>query len=354
MANGLPIALDAMGGDHGAPPNVEGALAAVREDGAKVILVGDEAVLRAELQRRGAASLLDSSLFIRHAPEVVTMDEKPSQAVRKKKGSSMRVASDLVKNGEASAVVSAGNSGAMMAVALFVFGRLDGVVRPAIATAFPSPSKAGFSVLIDAGANTDCSPEHLFQFGLMGDAFLRAAFRNTSPSIGIMSNGTEDSKGTDLTRGALALLRKTDLNVVGHIEGNQILSGDIDVVVTDGFTGNVMLKTSEAVAHFVGSEIKKALMNANVFVKLASLVAKRTLKGVATKFDAREFGAAPLLGLAAPAFIAHGNSDAYAIRRSITAAQNHAAADMTGQIQELIQRWLHLIETPPAAPSKHA
>lgn len=354
MANGLPIALDAMGGDHGAAPNVEGAIAAAREDGAKVILVGDEALLRHELERFGGTSLLDRDLFIRHAPEVVAMDEKPSQAVRRKKGSSMRVASDLVKNGEASAVVSAGNSGAMMAVALFVFGRIDGVVRPAIATAFPSPARAGFSVLIDAGANTDCSPEHLFQFGLMGEAFLRAAFNNPSPRVGVMANGTEDSKGTDLTRGAIHLLRQTDLNVAGHIEGNDVLSGEIDVVVTDGFTGNVMLKTAEAVAHFVGNEIKKALYGANFFVKLAGLVTKGTLKGVASKFDAREFGAAPLLGLAAPAFIAHGNSDAYTMRRAITAARDNAAAGMTQQIQDSVQRWLHVIETPPAAPSKHA
>lgn len=344
-----------MGGDHGTSPNVDGALAAAREDGAKVILVGDEALLRRELESRGAASLLESSIFVRHAPEVVTMDEKPSSAVRRKKGSSMRVASDLVKNGEASAVISAGNSGAMMAVALFVFGRIGGVVRPAIGTAFPSRSDAGFSMLIDAGANTDCSAEQLFQFGLMGDAFMRSTFKKAKPAIGVMSNGTEDSKGTDMTRGALELLRRTDLNVVGHIEGNQILSGEIDVVVTDGFTGNVMLKTSEAVAGFVGHEIKRVFENANVFVKMAGLIAKRTMKQVATKLDAREFGAAPLLGLAAPAFIAHGNSDAYAIRRAIALAEKHVAADMTGHIQELIERWMPLLEEePPAAPSKQA
>ncbi|MFZ9887871.1 MAG: phosphate acyltransferase PlsX [Myxococcota bacterium] len=354
MQTRLPIALDAMGGDHGPGPNVEGALAAIRLDGTPVILVGDEALLRKEVEVQGGADLLNGMLSLRHAPEVVAMDEKPSQAVRRKRGSSMRVAADLVKSGEAAAVVSAGNSGAMMAVGLLVFGRIEGVLRPAIATAFPSPARPGFSMLIDAGANIECAPEHLFQFGLMGDAYLRAVVKHPSPNLGVMANGTEDSKGTDLTRGALALLRQTDLNVLGHIEGNQILNGNIDVVVTDGFTGNVLLKTSEAVAHYVGAEIKRAFVSGGPLVKLAGLVAKSALKKVATRLDAREAGAAPLLGLAAPAFIAHGHSDGLAIRRAIGVARTHADAELTRVIEDQIKRWAHLVHEPSPVPSKQA
>ena len=340
----LPVALDAMGGDHGARVNVEGAVAAAREDGARVILVGDEAVLRRELERLGALPLLGGPLSIRHAPEVIEMDEKPAQAVRKKKGSSMRVACDLVKAGEACGAVSAGNSGAMMAVALLVFGRVDGVLRPCIATAFPSKSRAGFSVLVDAGANTDCSPEQLFQFGLMGAAYLEHAYRAERPALGVLANGTEDSKGTELTRGTVKLLRQTDLNVLGHVEGNQAMSGDIDVVITDGFTGNVMLKTGEGVAKFVGDTIKAGFERGGPLVKLGGLLSRAMLRSLKATLDYREFGAAPLLGLAAPAFIAHGSSDAYAIRKAIGAVRRHAQNDITQHVEALVHRWTALTE----------
>jgi phosphate acyltransferase len=343
-----------MGGDHGASPNVEGAIAAVRAEGARVILVGDEALLSREVAEKGGTDLLGDRLSIRHAAEVVLMDEKPSQAVRKKKGSSMRLASDLVKDGEACAVLSAGNSGAMMAVALLVFGRVEGVIRPAIATGFPSRTASGFSVLVDAGANTDCSPEHLLQFGVMGEVFLRAAYRQEAPKVGVVANGTEDTKGTDLTRGALALLRRTDLHVLGHVEGNEIMQGGVDVVVTDGFTGNVLLKTGEATARFVGEELKRGLMSAGLVAKLGGLLAKRALKEVAKRMDAREFGAAPLLGVAAPVFIAHGSSDAYTIQRAICRARDSASHDITGRIGEAIQKWRFLTQTPPAPSTQHA
>lgn len=342
----LPIALDAMGGDHGAPVNVEGAVAAAREDGAHVVLVGDEAVLRRELDRLGAASLLDGPLSIRHAPEVIEMDEKPAQAVRKKKGSSMRVACDLVKGGEACGAVSAGNSGAMMAVALLVFGRLDGVIRPCIATAFPSKARAGFSVLVDAGANTDCSPEHLFQFGVMGAVYIEKAYGSTRPAVGVLANGTEDTKGTDLTRDAVKLLRETDLNVLGHIEGNQIMFGEVDVAVTDGFTGNVVLKTGEGVAKFVADSVKAGFLEGGPLVKLAGLFAQGMLRKLKSSLDYREFGAAPLLGLAAPAFIAHGSSDAYAIRKAIGAVRRHAQNDITQHIETAIRHWAPITEGP--------
>jgi glycerol-3-phosphate acyltransferase PlsX len=345
------IALDAMGGDRGPSVNVEGALEAVRADAARVVLVGDEQVLRAELERLGAATLEGAGITIRHAPEVIEMDEKPAQAVRKKKGSSMRVACDLVKAGEAAAAVSAGNSGAMMAVALFVFGRIDGVMRPCIATAYPSRATEGFGVLVDAGANTECDPAHLLQFGIMGAIYLADAYGLERPRVGVMANGTEDTKGTELTRETVRLLRETDFEVVGHVEGGMMLSGECHVVVTDGFTGNVMLKTGEAVARFVGEELVGAIRGGGFFTKLGGMLVKRAMKGVAGKLDPREFGAAPLLGLARPAFIAHGSSDAHAIRQAIEVARRHTRQDIAADIREALARYSPLLE---AAPAKQA
>lgn len=342
----LPVALDAMGGDYGAAPNVAGAVAAAKQDGARVILVGDEAVLRGELERLGAGALLSGPLAIRHAPEVIEMDEKPAQAVRRKKGSSMRVACDLVKAGEASGAVSAGNSGAMMAVGLLVFGRLGGVLRPCIATAFPTRARSGFTVLVDAGANTDCTAEQLFQFGVMGSVYLERSHQASQPAIGVLANGTEESKGTDLTRTALALFRQTDLRCVGHCEGSQVMFGDVDVVVTDGFTGNVMLKTGEGVARFFVETVRAGFERGGPLVKLAGLVSRGMLRKLKAVLDYREFGAAPLLGLGATAFIAHGSSDAYAIRKAIGAVRRHAQADITQHIEAAIQRWAPLTQDP--------
>lgn len=337
-----PVALDAMGGDHGVGPNVEGAIQAVREDDARVILVGDESILAQELKRLGATSLLGSALTVRHAPEVIEMDEKPAQAVRRKKGSSMRVACELVKANEACGAISAGNSGAMMAVGLFVFGRIKGVLRPCIAAAFPSRARSGFSVLVDAGANIDCTPEHLFQFGVMGAVYMEHAYGNSPPVVGVLSNGTEDSKGTELAREALRLVRQSDLRCVGFCEGNQVMFGEVDVVITDGFSGNVMLKTGEGVARFVMENLRAGFQNASPLVKLAGLVSKKMFRGLRKTMDHREFGAAPLLGLGAPAFIAHGSSDAYAIRKAIGAVRRHAQNDITQQIGQEIQRWKDL------------
>jgi glycerol-3-phosphate acyltransferase PlsX len=342
-----------MGGDHGASANVDGAIASVREDGASVILVGDETELRTLVEQRGATSLLDNGLAIRHAPEVVAMDEKPAHAVRKKKGSSMRVACDLVKNGEAAGAVSAGNSGAMMAVALFVFGRLDGVIRPCIAAAFPTPTEFGFAVLVDAGANTECTPEQLFQFGLMGSVYLQDAHDVPEPTIGVISNGTEESKGTDLTRGAVALLAQSDLNTRGHIEPNNVLHGDVHVAVADGFTGNIVLKTGEAMGKLVNEQIRRAYGEAGVFGKLGGALSGGVFKKVKEVLDPNELGAAPLLGLGAPAFIAHGSSDAYTIRRAIDAARRHVGSDITAHIEKAIADTRAIID-PPAATEKQA
>jgi glycerol-3-phosphate acyltransferase PlsX len=346
MAVELPIALDAMGGDIGPSVNVEGAVAAVREDGARVILVGDEKAVLAEIDRLSARPLLESgALSVRHAPEVVLMDDKPAVAVRKKKQSSMRIACDLVENGEGSAALSAGNSGAMMAMALFVFGRVDGVERPCIATPFPSLSPIGMSFLADAGANVDCTPSHLVQFGLMGAVFIEQAHGLANPPIGLVSNGSEDVKGTDLTRAASALFSKAKgIDYKGYVEGNHAADGHVALAITDGFTGNIMLKTAEGSFRFLVDRIKEAYMDGSVFEKLGGALSKSVFNRLKVRFDHREFGGAPLLGLRKPAFISHGSADGYAIRRAIGTARKLGQKDLSKGIEALIAMNAHLFD----------
>ncbi len=341
----LPVAIDAMGGDGGVPPNVGGAIEAAARDGVRTILVGDERSVREELaQQKGERWLETGMIAVRHAPEVVAMDEKPAVAVRQKKGSSMRVTCDLVNAGEACAALSAGNSGAMMAVALFVLKRIRGVIRPCIAS--PFPKLEGMGVLVDAGANIECTPEQLFQFGVMGEAFLRCSFDLVRPVVGVLSNGSEDSKGTELTREAKALLEKTDLNFAGYVEANHTAVSDVRVVVTDGFTGNIVLKTAEGAARFMTSQIRQGYERAGLFTKLGGLLSKALFDDIKAQNDPREYGAAPLLGLSHAAFIAHGNSDPYAMRRAIGAARRHTKRDVTAQIAAAVEQTLPLIQRP--------
>jgi len=242
------VAVDAMGGDNAPAPEVEGAVAAVRERIAKVVLVGDRAALRTQLEAHGAASL--DGLSVHHASEVIRMDDHPAVAAKGKKDSSMRVAFDLAKERTVDAVVSAGNSGAMLACGLFVMRRLPGVERPGIVTTFPTVN--GVCALIDTGANVECRPETLAQFAVLGAVYARLLHGKARPKVGLLSNGEEQIKGTELTRGTHKLLSapgvEKDFEFIGYVEGRDIFSGDVDVVVTDGFTGNVVLKTSEGAA----------------------------------------------------------------------------------------------------------
>lgn len=336
MPSGLPVAVDAMGGDHGLAANVEGAIAAVRDDGIEVILVGDEAAMLACIDRCGARALVAAGqLSVRHAPDVVEMDDKPALAARRKKNSSMRRATDLVQAGESCGVLSAGNSGAMMATALLVFGRIEGVLRPAIGTMLPS--SAGLVHLVDAGANVDCEPMHLAQWAVLSSIYVEHTLRMPRPRVGLLANGEEESKGTDLTRATLALLRQLpSLNLIGYVEGRDLNGGTVDVIVTDGFTGNVMLKTGEGVFRFVMSEIKKGYGEGSIKEKLGGALSASMFERLRQKLDPREFGAAPLLGLARPAFIAHGSSDAYAIRRGIGAVRTYARNDLLHHMKSAI------------------
>ena len=254
------IAVDAMGSDAAPRVEVEGVVAAVRARGIDVVLVGDETRLRAELKSLGAEG---ARIAVRHAPDVITMHDAPSMAVKQKKKSSMRVCFDLVKAGEADAVVSAGNSGAMMACGLFVLGRLPGVERPAIVTTFPT--RAGECALLDMGANVDPKPAVLAQFGVLGAVYARLLHGKTRPKVGLLSNGSEEHKGTPLTREAHQILARVpagdaDFSYVGYVEGRDIFEGQVDVVVTDGFTGNVLLKCVEGAAEtMLGTKIRAGL-----------------------------------------------------------------------------------------------
>src|SRR5437870_11207440 len=250
----MKIAVDAMGGDHGPAVVVEGAVAAVREFGLSVILVGDRAAIETEVRRLGAQSL---GLEIRHASEIVGMAESPSMALRRKRDSSLRIAAELVRDGKAAAFVSAGNTGAAMAISMFVIGVLRGIDRPAIAAVLPNLRK--FTVLIDVGANIDPKPWHLFQFAVMGHVYARDILGIERPRVGLLSVGEEEAKGNELTKEAYEQLKDSSLNFLGNVEGRDIYNGRCDVVVTDGFTGNVALKISESLAVTMGAMIREEL-----------------------------------------------------------------------------------------------
>ncbi len=251
----MKIAVDAMGGDYGPAVVVEGAIAAAREFGATVILIGDKAAIDREVVRLGAEG---RSVEVRHASQVVGMAESPSQALRRKRDSSLRVAAQLVKDGEAAAFISAGNTGAAMAIAMFVIGVLPGVDRPALAAVLPNLRR--FTVLLDVGANVDPKPAHLLQFAVMGHIYARDLLGYDNPRVGLLSVGEEEGKGNELTKETYDQLKDSSLNFVGNVEGRDIYNGRCDVVVTDGFTGNVALKISESLAEMLGAMIKEELM----------------------------------------------------------------------------------------------
>jgi glycerol-3-phosphate acyltransferase PlsX len=309
------VALDAMGGDYAPATTVEGAIAALEgQEDLSVVLVGNEAGISAELAKR---TYPDAKIRIRHASQTVGMDDSPLTALRRKKDSSVRVAIDLVKSGEADAFVSAGNSGVVMATALLVLGKLAGVERPAIATVMPS-YKDHF-VLIDAGANVDCKPVHLYQFAVMGEAYARFIFNIESPKIGLLSIGAEDVKGNELTKESFKLLKNTGMNFIGNIEGQDIFKGDADVVVCDGFVGNIALKIAEGLAETMTKMLKREISE-RVSGKIGALFLKAAFGSFKKKTDYSEYGGAPLLGLSKPCIIAHGRSTAKAIKNAIIVA----------------------------------
>lgn len=328
----MRIAVDAMGGDNAPKAVVDGAVQASREFGIHVILVGDRDVLRGHLADHDASAL---PVTIRHASEVVGMHESPSVAVRRKPDSSIKVSFDLVKQGEAQAAVSAGNSGAAMAVAMVVLRRLPGVDRPAIAAVLPSLS--GFSVLIDSGANVECRPIHLIQFAIMGSVFCRKVLQIDAPRVGLLSNGEEEVKGTDLTRSVHAALKHSDLNYKGYVEGRDVFTGAADVIVCDGFTGNTVLKASEGVVQAMTQMLKDEL-SASLRAKVGFFLAKGALLNIKKRMDYAEVGGAPLLGVNGVGIVAHGSSDARAIKNAIRMARNFAERKVNQRMIQLLEQ----------------
>jgi glycerol-3-phosphate acyltransferase PlsX len=309
----MKIAVDAMGGDKAPSVVVEGSIEAAAM-GIPVILVGDCATIEAELATRKTQGL---PIEVKHASEVVGMCESPAQAIRKKKDSSIKVCFDLVKRGEASAVVSAGNSGAAMAAGMLVLRKLACVSRPAIAVCVPTAEKP--VIVLDVGGNVDCKPLHLVQFAMMGDVYAKYILKETSPRVGLLSNGEEAKKGNELTRATHDLLKKTSLNFIGSIEGKDIFSGNVDVVVTDGFVGNVVLKLAEGLIDTFVKMLKHEI-SASTSAKFGYLFARGAFKNLKKKFDYDEYGGAPLLGIDGTCMISHGSSSAKAIRNSIIKA----------------------------------
>ncbi|UCH80137.1 MAG: phosphate acyltransferase PlsX [Nitrospiraceae bacterium] len=311
----MRIALDAMGGDYAPATTVKGAIDALSENNdVSVVLVGNEASIQAEIRKSNYSG---SQITIKHASQVVGMDESPLTAIRRKKDSSVSVAIDLVKRGEADAIVSAGNSGVVMATALFVLGKLKGVERPAIAAVMPS--LRDHFVLIDAGANVDCKPVHLHQFAVMGKAYARNIFNIENPKIGLLGIGEEDAKGNELTKESFKLLKSSDMNFIGNIEGKDVFEGEADVVVCDGFVGNIALKIAEGLAETMAKMLKREIMDRSTG-KVGAFFLKDALKSFKKKTDYSEYGGAPLLGLSSPCIIGHGRSTSKAIKNAILVA----------------------------------
>jgi len=323
----MKIAVDAMGGDGGVPVSVEGAVAAAREYGLQVILVGDQATVERELSRHKVASL---PITVQHASQVVEMGEQPSHALRRKRDSSMRVAASLVRDGEAAAFISAGNTGAAMAVAMFTLGMLDGVDRPAIAAVLPS--KRGRTILLDVGANVDPKPWHLAQYAVMGHVYARDILGVSQPRVGLLSVGEEEGKGNELVREVFKRMEESPMNFVGNVEGRDIFNGNADVVVTDGFTGNVCLKVSESLAdmliHFLREEMSRSMST-----KLAALLVRPAFRRLWKRVDYTETGGAPLLGTNGACIIGHGASPARAVKNGIRTAAEWVKADVNGHIR---------------------
>jgi len=335
-----------MGGDLAPKAVIEGAVLAARDFGVEIVLTGDRETITHELHTHQTNGL---AIEIQHASEVVAMDDSPLESVLGKPDSSIHAGLDLVKQGKADGFVSAGNSGAMMAAAMAILGTLPGVDRPAIASLVPT--SAGFALLIDAGANTEVKAVHLMQFGVMGSVYWRRVHGCANPRVAILSNGEEASKGTDLTRAAAQALTHMapHINYTGYVEGRDINQAKADVVVTDGFTGNVALKTMEGFASFLLGNLRE-IFTSGVMARLSYLIVRKRLSRIRERFDPSEYGGAPLLGVNGVAIIAHGSSNARAIRNAIRAAANESLVHaVNAEIIEILAA--HSPETMIVKPS---
>jgi len=326
----MEIAVDAMGGDFAPTAVVTGAFRSAVEDGSRILLVGDEKVLTARLRKLGDHR---GAIEVVHAEEVVGMDEPAITPIRRKRRSSIRVCAEMVKQGRAQAMVSAGNTGAAMIVAKMVIGTIKGVDRPALAVVLPNPR--GRTVVLDVGANVGSKPEHLRQFAVMGHFYAQEILGTEAPRVGLMSIGEEESKGTDFTRAVFQEMKGSGFNFVGNIEGRDVFRGSVDVVVCDGFVGNVILKSAESLARAVGGMMREE-MGRSWRTRLGYLVARPAFDGLRRRLDYREYGAAPLLGVEGGCFIGHGRSNPKAVRNSIRRAVEFCEADLHHRIRDKV------------------
>ena len=330
------IALDALGSDRAPKPEIEGAILAARQYGVRVLLVGPEDVIKAELDRHPAAARLPIEIV--HASEFITMEDKV-EAIRAKRDSSMRVGLRMVREGQAAGFVSAGNTGAAMATAKVVLGAVPGVDRPALAAVFPT-APGNPAMLLDVGANVDCTAQNLEQFAVMGDIYFRAMFGDMfgkrpgthGPRVGLLSIGEEEGKGNDLTREAFQLLKQLPLNFVGNVEGRDLFNGKVDVIVADGFVGNVALKISEGVSNLVRTALKESL-KATITRQVGALLSRSAFIDFKKRLDHTEYGGAPLLGVKGVCIITHGSSNANAIKNAVRVAAEFSERGINEKIE---------------------
>ena len=321
-----------MGSDRAPRPEIEGAIQAARHLGARVVLVGSEPIIKTELRRYRWTSQLPIEIV--HASEVITMEDKAAQAVRSKRQSSMHVGLRLVREGRAAGFVTAGNTGAAMAAAKMILGALPGVDRPALAAVFPTAIRTG-AMLLDVGANVDCDAHNLEQFAVMGEVYFRSIFSTRRPRVGLLSIGEEETKGNQLTREAFQLLKQLPLNFVGNVEGRDLYNGEVDVIVSDGFVGNVALKTSEGVVNLVRAALKEALRE-TITRQVGYLLSRSAFTDFKKRLDHTEYGGAPLLGLKGVCIITHGSSNANAIKNAIRVAAEFAESNANAEIEKAL------------------
>ena len=335
----ITIAVDAMGGDKAPVPEVEGAVQAARQFGHRIILVGDRDAIHHKLDTHDLSADSGGSLPIEvvHATERITMDDHAAKAARSKKGSSMHSCARLVADGKADGYISAGNTGACMAIAKMVLGKVPGVDRPALSGVFPS-QKGTPVVVVDVGANVDCEAAMLAQFGLMGQIYSRLVLKVKRPRVGLLSIGEEEHKGNALTRDATPLLKELDIDFIGNVEGRDLFSGHADVIVCDGFVGNVALKVAEGLAEMMSRMLKESL-SATISSKIGYALSRSAFKDFKKRVDYAEIGGAPLLGVKGVCIICHGRSDANAIKNAIRVAAEFASSNMNQRIEEELREF---------------
>jgi glycerol-3-phosphate acyltransferase PlsX len=342
----MRIVLDAMGSDQCPEPELQAVVEAVQLFRDEIILVGPEAELKQQLVSRGG---FPPGIHFVNAPDVITMEDKGLKLALKAKRhhalNSMAVGIDLVKNGEADAFVTAGNTGGALATAYYRLGTISGVERPALTALFPV--KHGYCVVLDIGANPECKPEHLYQFAVMGTTYAEKVRGIKNPRVGLLSNGEEAGKGNQLIKETFPLLKASELNFIGNVEGKELFGGEADVVITDGFTGNILLKSSEAVAKLITEKLRQELMSSNR-TKIGGLLAKPAFNTLRKLLDPGEVGAAPLLGVDGLVFIGHGRSDAHALINAIRTTRQAVEVDLVGAIKEAIQTRLSTEHVFPA------